>query len=203
MCGGTAGFTGGGDRSWLRPFMCFGGSFGSSECFPLLSIGMWIGGELWGKLLLGTEESFWWFPSVDVEPMSAGFDGLNLLLKLVMSTLFSAGGSGLAAGMGFGLTKGLPFINAEGPATSGFSSRVSVLGFGGCLGTGFRLNFFTSLAEILWPHSRPISLRSGRALLLSSFLISGGFSGLKGADFGVARGIMTPGAGGFGGKGLV
>lgn len=104
-------------------------------------------GELGWELFTAAELSF---TSADAEPRSAGFDGLSLLLRLVMSSLFSAGESGLAAGTGLGRITGLGFINAAGPAASGFSSDLSSdFGFGGCLGTGFRLNFFTSLAETL------------------------------------------------------
>lgn len=150
------------------------------------------------------EEGLGWglFPAAGVS-RSAGFGGLSLLLRLVMSSLFSDGGSGLAAGGGLGRSTGFAFMNTAGPAASGFSSGASDLGFGGCLGTGFRLNFFTSLAETLWPHSRPISFRRRRGLLLSSFLVSGGLSCLRGGGaLGGTIGMMTPGAGGFGGKGL-
>lgn len=150
MWGGTAGFAGGDELSRLRPLMCLVCSFGSSEALLLFREGEVLGvGLLWGL-----------FAAIGLsEPTSVGLDGLSLLLRLVISSLFSTGGSCLAVGTGLGLIMGFGFMNKGGLDPSGFSSCASDFGFGGCLGTGFRLHFFTSLAETLWPHSRPISFR--------------------------------------------
>lgn len=186
LCGGSFGGLVVSDGPW--PFCCFGRHFGSS--FVLL---------LFGGLL--DDVSFCWLASLEFS--SGGLDGRSLLRRFVMSSSFLATGSGLAAGAGFGLITGLGFRKGAGLGDSGLSSCKSGLGLvGGCLATCLRLNFFTSLTEMLWPHSKPISLRRKSCLFLSSFFISGGLSGFRGAAFGVTNGAMTPGTGGLGGRGL-
>ncbi len=146
LWGGSFGAVGGGgglvvsDGSW--PFCCLLGNFDSSFVLPL------FGGV--SLCLLG---------SLELALSSGGLDGRSLLRRFVMSSSFLATGSGLAAGAGFGLTPGFGLRNGAGLAESGLSSCESALDLGGCLATCFRLIFFTSLAKMLWPHSKPISLR--------------------------------------------